>query len=689
MVCPEARPGIPTPARAEFWRTCWQELAIDKRAEAPDEVVLDGAAPPADGPRAPFGARAADTGSSPASNGLVVGRRAGISPEGPPAVNGVNGRCPKSPGSNAGVNTAPPSPAQQSGSPLQRHSRGDSRGATKEGTWQAPQREPPCLEASPQTLSGLISKLQRGRQRNNSDPEAAARLVSGSPGSVPRLGSSASGGPQGGANGTSQRAVAGNAATPEDRQGNGIEESVLRMPGGPAHAHRGSPPPPVGVCQRSPPHPASSSKSGVCMTPQSSSTPRTPPTEPWHRTGSRDGRGLVGTRRDPRIPRRGDRSGTNSNANSASPRHGTTQHAIYDALNSRHCASSSSSMGPERRRSQRSHSGNSVRAGRKQGTPREYGLVEVISAQRAGELTKGNLPPPLDSPRHVQKSEWQSPALLLSAAEGGCYENITTMPRSTSTISLSSDEIDIKDRLREALSLEQSSSASDQAITANGEASSSASGGNDHHLGRDGRSHGAHSSARMATSQATGNAQWAVPAGFTATVGGVAGQRTPPSGVRAPGGPRSGEPCRGASAVASSYGANGNLPHTAQRQPLSAANAIAAAVPTAAQTQQLLPSAAQVLGRGTSYNSRTLGSYSSTASSASATNGSIKAQSSLNGTAGACRTALTSPSSSCGPPQTPRRSQAPDWTRQHTQTPYTALLSRVSLGHAAQRHSGR
>jgi hypothetical protein len=37
-------------------------------------------------------------------------------------------------------------------------------------------------------------------------------------------------------------------------------------------------------------------------------------------------------------------------------------------------------MGPERRRSQRSHSGNSVRAGRKQGTPREYGLVEALSS---------------------------------------------------------------------------------------------------------------------------------------------------------------------------------------------------------------------------------------------------------------------------------------------------------------------
>merc|ERR1719433_338874 len=91
---------------------------------------------------------------------------------------------------------------------------------------------------------------------------------------------------------------------------------------------------------------------------------------------------------------------------------------------------------------QRSHSGSSHR----NRSPREY-IVEVITPQRAQELTRGaagTLLSPLDSPKTPL-----SPALLLcpgSESGGLDYEGPSIVPRSDSSISVSSDEGDIKDR---------------------------------------------------------------------------------------------------------------------------------------------------------------------------------------------------------------------------------------------------
>lgn len=97
---------------------------------------------------------------------------------------------------------------------------------------------------------------------------------------------------------------------------------------------------------------------------------------------------------------------------------------------------------------------SSTSRGSRRASPREY-VVEVISPALAQELTKRKMLPQ-DSPsvisaRAIQSP--QSPALLLRHAEdsGGSTPGL---PRSNSSISLSSDEGDIKDRLRQALQLE-------------------------------------------------------------------------------------------------------------------------------------------------------------------------------------------------------------------------------------------
>lgn len=118
------------------------------------------------------------------------------------------------------------------------------------------------------------------------------------------------------------------------------------------------------------------------------------------------------------------------------------------------CTSASPTVGRSKhtRDRQRSHSGSSHR----NRSPREY-IVEVITPQQAQELTHGaagSLLSPLDSPKTPL-----SPALLL--CPGSEYaefdEGPSIVPRSDSSISVSSDEGDIKDRLRQVLKIETSS----------------------------------------------------------------------------------------------------------------------------------------------------------------------------------------------------------------------------------------
>lgn len=86
-------------------------------------------------------------------------------------------------------------------------------------------------------------------------------------------------------------------------------------------------------------------------------------------------------------------------------------------------------------------------SGRIRQSPREY-IVEVLSPQRARELTT-------DAP--WQLHSLQSPTLLLSPGqqEEGGTEGPYGIPRSDSSISLSSDEGDIKDRLRQILRIDR------------------------------------------------------------------------------------------------------------------------------------------------------------------------------------------------------------------------------------------
>jgi len=81
-------------------------------------------------------------------------------------------------------------------------------------------------------------------------------------------------------------------------------------------------------------------------------------------------------------------------------------------------------------------------------TPRAY-TVEVLSPQRERELMKL---PPSDSPQPTEPPK--SPALLLCPND---REDSSDISDSDSSISLSSDEVDIKDRLRHTLQIEHTS----------------------------------------------------------------------------------------------------------------------------------------------------------------------------------------------------------------------------------------
>lgn len=119
----------------------------------------------------------------------------------------------------------------------------------------------------------------------------------------------------------------------------------------------------------------------------------------------------------------------------------------------------SSCSGPDR-----SASSSSLRVAANPTLPaatREY-VVEVISKERARELTnKGSGNAPLDSPPTTTNParSAESPALLLSHPEerdGAFFEETCSVAvRSDSSISLSSDEGDIKDRLRQALHIDK------------------------------------------------------------------------------------------------------------------------------------------------------------------------------------------------------------------------------------------
>jgi len=97
----------------------------------------------------------------------------------------------------------------------------------------------------------------------------------------------------------------------------------------------------------------------------------------------------------------------------------------------------------------------SVSSNRRGGTPREY-TVEVISPSRARELAKDV---ELDAPAEAHGHSPQSPALLLCPQEaveegsGDEADSTGVPPRSDSSVSLSSDEGEIRDRLKQSLQL--------------------------------------------------------------------------------------------------------------------------------------------------------------------------------------------------------------------------------------------
>jgi hypothetical protein len=87
-------------------------------------------------------------------------------------------------------------------------------------------------------------------------------------------------------------------------------------------------------------------------------------------------------------------------------------------------------------------------------TPREY-EVEIISAERARELAADVSLSDLGSEKAAPESPkcLQSPALLLCHDGGDSREDSLTMARSTSSVSISSDEVEIRDRLKHSLQL--------------------------------------------------------------------------------------------------------------------------------------------------------------------------------------------------------------------------------------------
>lgn len=281
-----------------------------------------------------------------------------------------------------------------------------------------------------------------------------------------------------------------------------------------------------------------------------------------------------------------------------------------------------------RRQVSRSVSANS-RAGRKSAS-REYS-VEVISAQQAQELTKANLAPILDSsPRNPQKE--RSPAMLLFSQEEDedfLNEKASSLPRSASSISLSSDEGVIMHRLQEALELK----------TEKGAASTKAEAQRD--------------TSRVATA-AQGSTHAAELADVpTIAVGsfrdGNRGGARPLTDMVA-----SSPPAITSNGVAMPSSAlTLNTPRVAR---LSSAGACAS--PRTAPAAQR-----QVSTPGSSYRCQPI----------------IQTLASTVSTAGTCGT----PHTSCAPPQL--RTQTPDWIRQST--PYQSVVggssvpfSRVSLG---------
>jgi len=296
-------------------------------------------------------------------------------------------------------------------------------------------------------------------------------------------------------------------------------------------------------------------------------------------------------------------------------------------------------------------------SGGRKGTPREY-TVEVISPQRARELTRGPLPPPIDdSPRHAQTP--QSPALLLCpSGEDGCYElmqknaGIVSIPRSDSSISQSSDEGTIKNRLQQDLMIDRRDASNASNVLANAPGSPA-------YTGSPGRTvPSALSAAAHSTAPSSGWTALSVPPlpQFNCMSGG----RTPPH-------PSTSYPLR----HGAPYPEMGtNKAHPASYTP----HSVFAAAPwpkahmakTAAPPPSLL--SATPPNRGPSFSCSPRLQYAQSASGV--------AQGSMSSS---CR-ATVATSSSAGPPQTPRSPVG----RQ-----YAPLVSLVSMGPQGPRHGVR